>query len=171
MQASKQWHTCYKCGKTLSSNYSLWRHKKKCQSAATPSIDITATKICEKKAGEKQPHCDKIIHFDSDEFADGGEPKSQETLKKLYKLINKEVPEKKIGMGTATAIPSPAIGYVASSVPGVPGKQQQPSHNEIQKILKPIAPSSIAAAAPAKEAPARSTRKNVDDNPEELDEE
>ena len=27
---SKQWFTCNKCGKKLSSYHSLWRHKKKC---------------------------------------------------------------------------------------------------------------------------------------------
>ena len=31
----------------------------------TPSIDITATKIDEKKARDKRAACDEIIHFDS----------------------------------------------------------------------------------------------------------
>ena len=81
--------------------------------------DVTASTICEKKAGP--PHCDEIIHFDSDEFQDG-EPKSLETLKKLNQLVNKEVPTKKIGMGTV--IPSLPIGEANASVLGVPGKQK-----------------------------------------------
>ena len=102
------------CGKILANRHNLCRHKKKyCRSASTPSIDITAAKICEKKPGDKQPACDEIIHFYSDEF-EHGKPKSIETLNKLDSLVNKKVPppEKKIGMGFATDIPSPAIGYV-----------------------------------------------------------
>ena len=89
---------------------------------------------------KRPPHCDEIIHFDSNEFEDGGNPKSLDTLNKLNQLINKEV---SIGMGTTTpataaAVPSPAIGYVSESVPGVPG--EPPPYDEIQEILKPIAP-------------------------------
>ena len=66
----------------LANRHSLCRHKKMyCQSLSTPSIDITATKICEKNPDNKRPVCDEIIHFDSDEF-EHGEPKSIETLKK-----------------------------------------------------------------------------------------
>ena len=61
-------YTCPKCGKRLANRHSLCRHKKICcQSTTTPSIDITASKIDEKKAGYKRPACDDIIHFDSDE--------------------------------------------------------------------------------------------------------
>ena len=166
---------CSRCNNSFATRQSLWNHKQRCRGLTAErkvvfndnddsSIDITASKICKKNAREKQPHCDEIIHFDSDEFQDG-EPKSLETLKKLTQLVNKEVPAKKIGMGTA-AIPPPPIGEVDASVLGVPGKQQQqPSHSEIQKILKPIAPPFISSLV--KEAPRRSTNKNVNDNSEE----
>ena len=68
MQTSQQWHKCSKCGKTLSSTFSLWRHNKKCKSNANPSINVTTTKICEKKMRKKQPHSNEIIHFSSDEL-------------------------------------------------------------------------------------------------------
>ena len=58
-------HTCPKCGKRLANRHSLCRHKKICcQSTTTPSIGITATKIDEKKAGDKRAGCNEIIHFD-----------------------------------------------------------------------------------------------------------
>ena len=121
-------HVCNRCGWIFKRKSNLTQHLTSRAKPCRPTNVVTSadnvgdqSKICEKKS-VPQP-CDEIIHFDSEEFADGGEPKSLETLKKLHKLINKEVPEKKIGMGTA--IPSPAIGYVASSAPGVPGKQQQ----------------------------------------------
>ena len=51
------------CGKRVAN-----RHKKNCcQSTTTPSMEITATKIGEKKVGGKRPACDEINHFDSDE--------------------------------------------------------------------------------------------------------
>ena len=59
-------YTCPKCGKRLANRHSLCRHKKICcQSTTTPSIDITVTKIDERKAGDKRPACDEIIHFGS----------------------------------------------------------------------------------------------------------
>ena len=98
--------------------------------------------------GEKQPHCNEIIHFKSSEFKDG-KPKTLETLNKITELVNRELPpllhaEKKIGMGTNTnAIPAvPAIGFVDASVTGVaPGHQLHA--NELKEILTPIHPASI----------------------------
>ena len=40
MSLSKQWHGCDRCGKTLSTYHSLWRHKKICQSSSYESIEI-----------------------------------------------------------------------------------------------------------------------------------
>ena len=127
------WEICEKCGKTLSCKQALRRHEKICKagkmirppvrdrspirSAWTPNIDITATKICEKKPGDKRAACDEIIHFDSDEF-EHGEPKPIETLKKLGSLVNKEVQSEKS--------PPPTIKYISAV-----------SHDE---MLKPIPP-------------------------------
>ena len=128
MQAIKQWHTCPNCGKKLSSYHSLWRHRKQCKLSVNPSINVSTSKICEMKVGEKQPHCNEIIHFKSSEFKDG-KSKSLETLNKLYELVNSELPplpaEKNIGMGTNNAIPAaPAIGFVDASITSVaPGHQ------------------------------------------------
>ena len=59
-------YTCPKCRKRLANRHSLCRHKKICcQSTARPIIDITATKIDEKRARDKRAACDEIIHFDS----------------------------------------------------------------------------------------------------------
>ena len=115
-----------------------------------PSINVTTTKICEKKVGEKQPRCNEIIHFSSDEFKDG-KPKTLETLNKITELVNRELPphsllpaEKNIGMGTSNnnndILAAPAIGFVDGSVPGrrVPGHSLD--NNELKDILKPIRP-------------------------------
>ena len=127
-------YLCLRCNNAFASSQSLWNHKQRCgrstakrnllMSPKIPTFEITTSKICKKKAGEKRPpHCDEIIHFDSVEFEDGCNPKSLQTLNKLNQLINKKV---SIGMGTTTpaaVVPSvPAIGYVSASVPGVPGK-------------------------------------------------
>ena len=152
-------HSCNQCGTTFTRGNNLTRHKKyRCKYQPT-FLEVIATNICEKKPGDKRPHCDEIIHFDSDEF-EHGKPKSIETLNKLDSLVNKEVPppEKKIGMGFATDIPSPAIGYVDASVPGVPGHQQQPPHDEIKEMLKPIPPPIIADKAPSQEDVAPPTK-------------
>ena len=112
-----------------------------------PSINVTTTKICEKKVGEKQPHCNEIIHFSSDEFKNG-KPKTMETLNKITEVVNRELPpllfpaENKIGMGTNNAIlAAPAIGFVDGSVPGV--SEHPLDNNELKDILKTICPPSI----------------------------
>ena len=114
-----------------------------------PIIDIAASKIiCERKVGEKQPHCNEIVHFNSNEFKDG-EPKTLETLNKITKLVNSELSplipaKKKIGMGVDTILAAPAIGFVDASVPGVPGHSLH--DNELKEILKPIHPASIKSS-------------------------
>ena len=90
--------------------------------------------ICKKKAREKQSHCNEIIHFNSNEFTDC-KPKTLETLNKITELVNSELPpllpaEKKIGMGINTIIAAPVIGFVDSSVSGVPG---HPLHDNERK--------------------------------------
>ena len=74
-------HTCRNCGKAFANRHNLCRHKKRvCKSVPNLNVDITTSKVCERKVG-KQPHCDEIIHFSSNEFKDG-EPKSLETWNK-----------------------------------------------------------------------------------------
>ena len=88
-------YKCDRCKRNFTRKGILTRHRNRINQCFIsnandgPSIDITTSKICEKKAGEKRPFCDEIIHFDSDEIVDG-EPKSLKTLKKLNTLINKE---------------------------------------------------------------------------------
>ena len=148
--------TCKQCGKTLSSKQVLRRHEKICKAGEKRCSDrLTAApyqikdfnlKICEKKVREKQPHCDEIIHFSSNEFKDG-KPKTLETLNKITELVNRELSppllpaEKKIGMGVDNILAAPAIGFVDESVPGVSGYPLD--NNELKDILKPIRPPSI----------------------------
>ena len=133
-------HVCSSCNNSFATRQSLWNHKQRCRGLrydeqnrgrcynnASPIINVAASKIiCEKKVGEKQPHCNEIIHFNSNEFKDG-EPKTLETLNKITKVVNSELsplipPKKKIGMGVDTILAAPAIGFVHTSVPGVPGR-------------------------------------------------
>ena len=142
--------TCTNCEKTFANRHNLCRHKKKvCKSVPNLNLDITTSKICNKKLGEKQPHCNEIIHFSSDEFKDS-KPKTMETLNKITEIVNRELlppvllpAEKKIGMGTSNnaILAAPAIGFVDGSVPGRP--RRVPGHhsldnNELKEILKPI---------------------------------
>ena len=144
-------YKCDRCKRNFARKDTLTRHKNRinqCYIAnnnASHIIDVTTSKISEKKVVEKQPHCNEIIHFKTSEFKDG-KPKSLETLNKLYELVNSELPpslhaEKNIGMGNNNAIlAAPAIGFVDASVPGAPG---HPLHaNELKEILKPIHPAS-----------------------------
>ena len=61
---------------------SLWNHKQKCGRQSLLTLEI-----CDKRRKEKQPDCDEIIHFSSNDFKDG-QPKSLETLIKLNDLVN-----------------------------------------------------------------------------------
>ena len=45
VESGKQWHTCKKCGKTLSSYQSLWRHKKSCRQSRIIKMDREPSKV------------------------------------------------------------------------------------------------------------------------------
>ena len=73
--------------------HNICRHKKKVwKSVPNLNVDITTSKmIYKKKVGEKQPHCNEIVHFSSNDFKDG-KPKTLEILNKITELVNSELP-------------------------------------------------------------------------------
>ena len=95
-------HTCDHCKRNFARRDSLIRHQNRINQYDVSNdnnvshIDVITSKYYEKKVGGKQPYCDEIIHFSSNEFKDS-EPKSLETWSKLNELVNKELSlEKKL---------------------------------------------------------------------------
>ena len=134
-----KWRVCDRCGKTLSSYRSLWRHKNTCKGNFSHPSKVAESNEC--RAGSKRPM--EFVKFSSDEFGPGGVPKSAETLTKLVKLVNERASHHEPPKNIESFSPGELAKFAKPIAKPVQHDGTGPSKKELAKILKPIPKSSL----------------------------
>ena len=148
---SKQWYTCDKCGKKLSSYKSLWRHKKNCKtSQSTSNWSVTETPhINEFRStlGQKRP---RSPNFNGADKETG--PRNPKITALLDEIMNDNSPDRDMDVASQKSLP-PSIAVKQKSSPTISRPSPQKTLLTVFPSTKSIVPPQPSAEVIAKVFP------------------